>query len=414
MEREFSIIIPTLFKRVDILNNLLLNLYHDGAVKEVILIDNSNGFDYSKLERHPKLRTIISGKNIFVNPSWNLGVSLAKYEFIGLLNDDITIPENVFTSLKTIALEKFGVIGTNHPSIQQVETPTRFTVPNFTIVKTPIRNWGFGILMVMYKENYIKIPDGIKIWTGDDIIFHENNRYGRTNAIFTFPVQTKMSSTSDLPEFDSVKENDLLLYENYKTKNKHMRWDLINHLVAKNNYKNYLEVGVQDYESCCAKINTPNKTAVDPAPRNRCDFIGTSDAFFEQLDPSIKYDIVFVDGLHHDDQVLRDIENSLKHLTPDGSIVVHDCLPLSHIEAQRDDYGGPWMGDVYKAIIKLKATREDINISVVDHDCGCGIIQFGKQEKTDVVLENVDFDSYTINKKEWMNIISLDDFYNKY
>ena len=53
---------------------------------EIILIDNSlQGFEYNS----DKLRIIIPNENLFVNPSWNLGVEKAKFDYVGILNDDI-------------------------------------------------------------------------------------------------------------------------------------------------------------------------------------------------------------------------------------------------------------------------------------------------------------------------------------
>lgn len=198
-----------------------------------------------------------------------------------------------------------------------------------------------------------------------------------------------------------------------KIKTINMRWDIINYLVEQNGYKDYLEVGVQDYYSCCDKINTPNKTSVDPAPRNKCDYVMTSDAFFEQLPDDVMYDIVFVDGLHHREQVYRDIINSLKHLKEGGTIVVHDCMPMSESEQVRDDHGGPWMGDVWKAIVDLKSTRSDLEILTVAHDCGCGIVRKGKQEliKPDVELN---WHNYVKNYEEWLGSIDMNKFYEYY
>ncbi len=195
-----------------------------------------------------------------------------------------------------------------------------------------------------------------------------------------------------------------------------MRWDIINYLVNINGYQDYLEVGVQDYYSCCDKIQAPNKTALDPAPRNRCDFVGTSDSFFAQLSDKVKYDIVFVDGLHHDEQVTRDIINSLEHLRPNGVIVVHDCLPNQPIEAERDDHGGPWMGDVYKAMIRLINERNDLDIVVINHDCGCGIIKFSGTPNTKIPedLGEINYNTYDVNRAKWLNVVSIEEFQEKY
>jgi hypothetical protein len=192
-----------------------------------------------------------------------------------------------------------------------------------------------------------------------------------------------------------------------------MRWDIINYLVDTNNYTDYLEIGVQDYYSCCDKIKAPNKTAVDPNPRNKCDYVMTSDEFFSTIGSDVMYDIIFVDGLHHREQVYRDIINSLCHLKENGTIVVHDCLPESELMQQREDSGGPWMGDVWKTIVDLKSTRDYLEIYTVDHDCGCGIVRKGKQDIIQV-NEELSWASFQKNRDYWMGIISLEEFYKKY
>ena len=70
-----------------------------------------------------------------------------------------------------------------------------------------------------------------------------------------------------------------------------------------------------------------------------------------------KYDIIFIDGLHHDYQVIRDIENSLNHLSDNGVIVCHDCLPFSEVMQRQEECYGEWTGDVWKAIAKFRIER---------------------------------------------------------
>lgn len=48
-----------------------------------------------------------------------------------------------------------------------------------------------------------------------------------------------------------------------------------------------------------------------------------------------KFDLVFIDGLHHSDQVLKDINNSLSFLEPNGVIMCHDILPSSEQYAMK-------------------------------------------------------------------------------
>jgi predicted O-methyltransferase YrrM len=103
------------------------------------------------------------------------------------------------------------------------------------------------------------------------------------------------------------------------------RFDIINFLIKKIGAKRYLEIGVEDGDSINA-IQCEKKHGVDPASKNATHRI-ESDEFFAMLAPSVKYDVVFVDGLHVADQAERDIVNSLEHLNDGGYIVVHDCNP---------------------------------------------------------------------------------------
>jgi GT2 family glycosyltransferase len=213
MEKKFSVIIPTMFRCIDITNELLANLYEDPFVSEVILIDNTeNDSNVSKILFNDKLQIHSQNKNIYVNPAWNLGVSIAKEDYIAIINDDVTVPEHIFTGLSQANMETMGVIGACHPSIQQVESPKRFIINDFNLVDIPERTWGFGIFMVMYKNHYVTIPEEMKVWCGDDYLYHQNRIAGRLNYLMTFPIQTKMSATSDDPAFDEIKNKDVEIY----------------------------------------------------------------------------------------------------------------------------------------------------------------------------------------------------------
>ena len=188
------------------------------------------------------------------------------------------------------------------------------------------------------------------------------------------------------------------------------RWDVINILIKKNNYKSYLEVGTQDPNSNFNKIEIENKVSVDPFPRGEVTFVGTSDEYFQSILENEKFDIIFIDGLHHDDQVLRDIENSLNHLSDSGIIVCHDCLPTSEHMQERNDHGGVWLGDVWKAIAKLRVERIDLDIKVIDTDLGCGLIKLGTNIPYITNENYLIYSYYDLHKWALMNIISVEDF----
>lgn len=188
------------------------------------------------------------------------------------------------------------------------------------------------------------------------------------------------------------------------------RTEIINHLIVKNNYKRYLEIGVRNPDENLNKITVEHKDGVDPA--GNCNYPIPSDDFFNQLDVDIRYDIIFIDGLHLDYQVEQDITNSLKHLNEGGTIVMHDCSPIKE-EHQVEEYvvGKTWNGTTWKAYVKFRMIDENLSMYVVDADHGVGIITKGKQTlypKSDVL----DFKLLDENRKEILNLITPEKFLN--
>ena len=186
------------------------------------------------------------------------------------------------------------------------------------------------------------------------------------------------------------------------------RYEIINELIKKHNYKSYLEIGTQ-FGNCFEQIAIDYKVCVDPEKRyERLTHTMTSDDFFARNKET--FDIIFVDGLHLEEQSTIDILNSLKVLNPGGTIVVHDCLP--HCE---EFIKVCWNGTVFRSIIDLRYNNPDVSIYVVDSDNGCGIIKPGKQELYSAVPESVakTYWYFANNKKELMNTISVDEFKEK-
>lgn len=194
------------------------------------------------------------------------------------------------------------------------------------------------------------------------------------------------------------------------------RLDIINFLIEKKNLKNYLEIGVftGDVLNNCIAIN---KTGVDPV----CNQYGgifpihceDSNEYFNKLDEECKFDLVFIDGLHVADQVFEDIVNSIKHLSNDGYIVLHDCIPdnehnsRSYLERHN---GSKWNGDVYIGYIDAIKTY-NIEHYTVDTDEGCGILI---PRNINLNLERQNYSKgwnyFEENKKELINVISVDEF----
>ena len=141
------------------------------------------------------------------------------------------------------------------------------------------------------------------------------------------------------------------------------RTHLLNTLAEKFNYQSYLEIGQGRKGLNFQWINCPTKIGVDPEKKFKAAFPITSDEFFAQNTDS--FDLVFIDSLHHAYQVERDILNSLKFLNKNGTIVVHDCNPPHESWQMVPRESEAWTGDVWKAWVKLRATRPEDVVPVI-------------------------------------------------
>ncbi len=188
------------------------------------------------------------------------------------------------------------------------------------------------------------------------------------------------------------------------------RIEIINSLIAKFGYGKYCEIGVQG-ASCFNNIVCDYKVGVDPDPSSGATHHITSDEFFANNKET--FGCGFIDGLHHADQAYRDIINMLDCLEEGGTIVVHDNLPTSkrmqEIPLQEQN---EWCGNVWRAWVKLRATRPDLEMAVISTDWGCGVIRRGKQEclKLDKLVEDLTYEEFVENKQYWMNIVSVEEF----
>jgi hypothetical protein len=201
------------------------------------------------------------------------------------------------------------------------------------------------------------------------------------------------------------------------------RYDIINALIHKNNYKSYVEIGVRNPEECFNYIQCESKIAVDPGVEGdfKVDFKLTSDEFFAQN--TQKFDLIFIDGLHIDDQVKKDIENSINAINPNGTIVLHDCNPPSLHHAREDyyDFNTPatvyWNGTVWKALVDFRASAyaHKYECQVVNTDWGIGIIKASASSKP-IVNDNpfYAFRKFEQDRERYIGLISIEQFTAKY
>jgi hypothetical protein len=152
------------------------------------------------------------------------------------------------------------------------------------------------------------------------------------------------------------------------------RTELINSFIRRRQYRSYLEVGVGAGRENFACIQCENKHGIDPAADAEGVEHVDSDTFFEETNKL--FDVIFIDGMHEEHQVDRDIANSLRRLNPNGVIVLHDCLPPDEWHQRpRCDYrpGENWNGSVWKSALKYFVVSS-WRCYIVNCDWGCGVI----------------------------------------
>ncbi len=184
------------------------------------------------------------------------------------------------------------------------------------------------------------------------------------------------------------------------------RFDIINKIIKKKEYTSYLEIGCFKDETF-NKINIKKKIGVDPISGGNLRM--TSDLFF--LENKNKFDIIFIDGLHVYEQVIKDIFNSIKILNPDGIVLIHDCLPRKLWYQTPTRMSDTWNGDVWKAIVECR-TLENIDTYTCLADEGIGVIKVRKNNNPlNLKLSNfkkLKYKDYYLNRENLMNIISVE------
>ena len=180
------------------------------------------------------------------------------------------------------------------------------------------------------------------------------------------------------------------------------RTETINELIKERGYTSYLEIGLGDGNNFTS-IKCDLKHGVDPDKKwNAVSFthlrsngkLATveSDEFFVLNGAS--YDLIFIDGLHHSDQVERDIVNAWNCLNKGGMILIHDVKPPSleaTIVPRKQDQ---WTGDVFKAWNGFKEKYPKIKTGYIDEIYGLGVIEKSRHKVELGFVSDIGFADY--------------------
>ncbi len=221
-DKKISIIIPTLLRNEKLLLKLLETLNSDNAVGEIIVIDNTTkGFTCP----YEKVRVILPKENLFVNPSWNLGIKEAKYDYFGILNDDILLSKDFCTNLLLFLSKKKGLLGIDNNIVVDIPKGSDdYSIPESStikLIKTTKKEFNFGIAMFGHKKSYFEIPEKMLIWAGDDYLFYKNKKSNKVNYIISnVEIKHQHSLASSEDKFNDIKINDLHYFNDKYFSNK--------------------------------------------------------------------------------------------------------------------------------------------------------------------------------------------------
>jgi len=182
-------------------------------------------------------------------------------------------------------------------------------------------------------------------------------------------------------------------------KNFYTRYAFINKAISQYKDCKYLEIGVdknQVFNSI--PLKSDKKFGVDPLRGGN--YRMTSDEFFKKYN-HLKFNVIFIDGLHEYEQCQRDCLNSIKFLEVGGIILFHDFLPRSPYEENVPRKQSTWSGDVWKVAVELcNSANADFRIVNIDH--GVGILKIKKDFKYNKMnnLKNENFNNFLEYKKK--------------
>lgn len=170
-----SVIIPTMWK-YEPFTDFLKDLVNVDVIDEIIVVNNNISSTPANIVlAHPKIKLLNCDQNILVNPAWNLGVKVSRNDNICIVNDDIVVDLKVFYKLDKFLTENkdtVGVAGLIEGRTEPGYNQPPFVNGNIDIVKWSGENmYGFGTLFFLRKENWMEIPNVLRVYFGDNWVF---------------------------------------------------------------------------------------------------------------------------------------------------------------------------------------------------------------------------------------------------
>jgi GT2 family glycosyltransferase len=211
-----TFIIPTMWKSDRIHETIQFFKTSTRRDIELIIIDNTNS-EFS--DPDPRITVIKFKENIFVNPAWNIGVSLATNPYICLVNDDVVLNCNcLLNNLDSIIATDpdFGIIGLYKRNF--LLNDVNQDQDQVEMIEIQSRPFGFGCMMLMKKVNYLEIPSDLKIFYGDDLLWAYNKTVMKRKGYWLKGLKTPGQISATSSGFNTIGKQETPIYEAHLSK----------------------------------------------------------------------------------------------------------------------------------------------------------------------------------------------------
>lgn len=170
-----SVVIPTMWKFAPF-PDFLASIVTNPVVSDIIIINNCRqDTPTHAVWQNSKITMMDYGRNLFVNPSWNLGVMYTQSNIVCIANDDVIYDPRIFQKINNQLQLEHGCYGICNVC------PTSGDVYFEQHIDQPIL--GFGQLKFIHRKNWIDIPAHLNIMYGDNFVFDMQKKYKRSNFL---------------------------------------------------------------------------------------------------------------------------------------------------------------------------------------------------------------------------------------
>jgi len=173
------------------LEKSLLEAESNKLINEILLINNSPNQtpNWFKSHKWNKLKQANFGKNIYVNPAWDIGIRNSINDKICVMSDDINFDSRVYEAVIDNIKEDSGCIGSDFPT-SKIKDPIGIRVhQNHEHAGNGFILGTYANLFFLHKKNYLKmpIPRNLLVFFGDDWLYDSHRSMGKIpQSVYNF------------------------------------------------------------------------------------------------------------------------------------------------------------------------------------------------------------------------------------